>query len=384
MKAFYKILLVIAFLPLNINSQTYQVFKKSFDTETFETLNLDLENSHLLIEKSEDDKVHFSLTMEFQNYSKKEIESALEDANISTKVDNRQLILKTRSDNLMSRSVLSVENSLILESSKDKNTPINTKKYRESKQHILSLVNTSRKDNLKKFLDRFKEIDDGGKKKKINTSKVKVVKTNFTIKVPDKLSYTIKAKYSNINFDLDIYSPISLNSENSSFKFREIANDSNSVSIKNGKFSARMIEGGSYFFDSVKDIKLVEIDSIKVKSEFSDFEIGQIGNNVQIEDFNGKFWIHNFKQDFGLFKMKLEYSEVNLFYPENSEYSLTTFGHTTKHITNLKSFEIPPKRENTPTKMLVMESGKNATNKIDINAEHSIIRLGEDYIDLSK
>jgi hypothetical protein len=81
--------------------------------------------------------------------------------------------------------------------------------------------------------------------------------------------------------------------------------------------------------------------------------------------------------------MNMQYSELNLFYPE-TDYSLSTYGHTTKHIHDNIIYETPPSRDNKPSKMLVSGDEKNASNSIDITSEHSIIRLGEDFIDLEQ
>lgn len=381
MKIFYKFLIVITFLPLTINSQTHQVYKESFDSKAFETLNLDLKNLYILIEKSDDNKVHFDYTIEFKNYSEKEIKSVLRNASITGTIEYNELKLKSKSDNAVSSSVYSFENPITFELNKKHSTQNEKRLYRKSKQFFLNLE-YSYEEKAKNFLKNINEIDDKGKKKKINTKNIKILKTNFIIKVPDHLKYFIITQNSNLNFNIDLLSPVTIRSENSSFKFKKIAHPSNSIHLKKGKLSANTIEGGNYFFDSVKDVKIVEINSVKLKSEFSDLKIGEIGSYVEIEDFNSKFWIHNFKQDFGIFKMKLEYSEINIFYPENSDYTLKTFGHSTKHISKDLNMEIPPRRENVPSQMLKIESVENAPNIIDINTEHSIIRFGDDYIDL--
>lgn len=382
MKPYYKILLFIAFLPLTLIAQTYQVYEESFDSSAFETLNLDLKNSSILIEKSEDNMVHFDFSAEFKNYPKKTIESVLRNANISASIENNQLMLKTRNEYVMSGSTLSFENGSISES-KEENKAVDTRKYRKSKRDVLSLINLSKEDNLEEFLRKYK-VNDNGTRKKINIDKVKMVRTKFIIKVPEKLNYLIKTENSNVNFNIDINKLITIKSQNSSFKFKRLVNTQNSIAIKNGKFHANFIKGGNYFFDNVRDVKISEIIAAKIKTEFSNLKIGEIGSKVEIGDFNSKFWVYNFTEDFRIFKMKLEYSEVNLFYPKNKDFALITSGHSTKHITDSSKFETPPSKDNAPSKMLVIGNEFNAYNRIDFHSEHSIIRLGEDYIDLSE
>ena len=384
MKLCYKILIVTAFLPLIIYSQTYQVYKESFDADDFETLDLDLNNSSLIIEKSNDDKVHFDFSIEFKNYLKKETESVIRSANVSANTEGNQLKLRAGSDSFISGTALSFENGLILELSKHQKTDKNFKVGRKSKQDILSLIQASKKNSVEDFLMKHKEIDEDGNRKKIDMNKVKMLQTNFVVSVPEKLKYSIKAQNSNINFNLDINSLVEIVAENSSFKFKKIAHPSNTIELKNGKISIQDLKGGSYIFDNVRQVRIAELDSVTIQSEFSNLEIGELGKNVSIDDFNSKFWIYNFNQNFGLLKMNIEYSELNLFYPENSDYSLTTYGHTTKHIHDNISFETPPRRDKTPSKMFVIGDEKKAYNSIDITTEHSIIRFGEDYIDLSK
>jgi hypothetical protein len=373
---------VIALLPLIIHSQTQQVYSESFDSSAFETLNLDLENSSILIEKSDDNKIHFDFSVEFKNYPKKEMESLLRNANVSASIENKQLILKTRNENVMSGSVLIVENGFVLER-KDDNKAVDTKKYRKTKRDVLSLINVAEEQNLKELLNNLK-VNDNGSRKKINIDKAKMIKTNFIIRVPEKLNYLITADNSNLNFNIDINLPVTIKSQNSRFKFKSLSSTLNSIDIKNGKFHASLIQGGNYFFDNVRDVKIVEINTARIKTEFSNLKIGELGSKVEIGDFNSKFWIYNFTEDFRVFKMKLEYSEVNLFYPENKDFSLITSGHTTKHITNSTKFETPPSKESTSSKMFVLGNEMMAYNRIDLYSEHSIIRLGEDYIDVSR
>ena len=384
MKLCYKILIVIAFLPLIIYSQTYQVYKESFDAGDFETLDLDLNNSSVVIEKSNDNRIHFDFSIQFNNYTKKEIESILKNANITSEIDGNQLNFKAGSDNFFSGTALSFQNGLVLELNKNEKSTDTSKVNRKSKEDILALIKLSKKNSVENFLKRHKEIDENGNKKNIDINEVKMIKTNYYIKVPDRLDYVISADDSNIKFDLDLSSVVKIVSEDSSFKFKAISNPSNSITLNNGKISIQALKGGNYFFDNVREVRIAELDSVTIQSEFSDLEIGEIGKKVSIEDFNSKFWIHNFHQNFGLFKMNMEYSELNLFYPENSDYSLTTYGHTTKHIHDNINFETPPSRDNTSSKMLASGDEKNASNTIDITSEHSIIRLGDDFIDLKQ
>lgn len=386
MKPSSKILLALFFISFSLNAQIHEVYNQSFDAFQIKTLVLDFDHTYVLLEKSDDNQVHFDFKIEFTNYSKKEIEAYLKSVNVSSQIINQKLEFKSESENYLGNAVYSLETlfGITFEGNNVSFTADSNHEFRKSKQYFLSLNNTSKIESLKNYLKKLREVDKDGKKKKINADKVKISKTKFVIKVPEHLNYKINARKSDINFNYDISTTISLNTKDTNLTFKNLNNSINIFDVVNGNFNAAFINGGTFTFNHVKNINIAAIKNVRLDGEFCEFNFGEIGNNVEINDFNSKFWIYNFTKNFGKFEMTTEYSEINLFYPENTDYLLTTFGHNTKFYTNNLITEIPPSKKNIVSKMMIIgDESKNHTNKIQINTAHGIIRLGEDFIDVS-
>src|SRR5690554_8129104 len=102
MKILLKIMALMLITSSTIYAQKHEVYNKSFDTNTIKTLDLNLDGTYVGIEESKDDKIHFEYSIEFDNYSKKEIEKQLEDINSSAQIVDDKLIFKTSSANALS------------------------------------------------------------------------------------------------------------------------------------------------------------------------------------------------------------------------------------------------------------------------------------------
>jgi len=212
---------------------------------------------------------------------------------------------------------------------------------------------------------------------------VKILKTKFTIKMPKQLNLRLMAENSSLTFSIDLERQLNINARNTSLKFQNINNPLNSIDVVNGNFRCNMLNGGLYKFNHVTDVQIASVSNLKLDSEFTEITIGEIGENIEIIDFNGKFWLHNFSNNFGTFKMNTEYSEINLFYPEDMDFYIETFGHDTVHYTGDFTTEIPPSKKNKPSKMMVIGED-TSSNNIKINTMHSIIRFGKDFIDVKQ
>lgn len=385
MKTQFKFLVLMLITSVHIQAQIQEIYKNSFDASTLKTLSLDLEGTYVLVEASEDNKVHFNYTIEFDNYSKKEIQSHLDKIKTSVQLNADVLEFKTSGSNTSSDIAFSVESLFGITFEGDYisfKEPTN-RKFRKGRQHFIEINSSSRVKSLKEYLKNIRELDEKGKKRKINTKNVKILKTKFTIKMPAHLNLRLMAENSSLNFGLDIESQLIVNARNTSFKFQNISNPLNSIDVVNGNFRCNTLTGGFYKFNHTTDVQIASVSNLKLDNEFTKTTIGEIGENVEIIDFNGKFWLHNFSNNFGTFKMNTEYSEINLFYPEDMDFYIETFGHDTVHNTIDFTTEIPPSKKNKSSKMMVIGED-TSQNKIKINTVHGIIRFGKDFIDLAE
>jgi len=385
MKNQFKILLLMLITSWSINAQKHDVYNMSFDAQNIKILDLDLDGTYVGIEESKDDKIYFEYSIEFDNYSKKEIEKQLEDINTSAQIVEDKLIFKTSSTNVLSDVVYSIESlfGITFEGNNISFKEPTNKHWRKSKQYFYSLNDGSKIKSLKEYLKNLKGLDGKGGTKKIEKKNVKTLKTNFIIKLPSDIDLRVVAVNSHLTFKFDLTTQVNINSRNTNLMFMGITNPLNNFDIVNGKFKSNELDGGAYKFNHLSDVQIAEVQNLTIDSEFSTMKIGEVGEHVRIVDFNGKFWIHNFSENFKNFQMDTEYSEINVFYPEDNDFFLTTFGHDTVHYTDNLITKISPSKKNESSKMMIMGKETNL-NKIQINAVHGIIRFGKDFIELGE
>ena len=368
---------------LNIQAQVKNVYNKSFDAQNIKTLALNLDKCFVSIEISNDNNIHFDYTAEFNNYSKNKVAEYLEKITVSSEIIGDKLEFSTKSEvNFGVVYTFESHYGITFEGDHIVFKKTSNREFRKSKQYFLSLNSSSRGKSIKEYLKNLREVNSNGKKKKINIKNVKTVKTKFVIRIPKHINLNIVANNSNLDIKEDFNNQITVKAKDTELKFKNLKNPLNDFDIENGNFRCNAVYGGSYKFNHVKKVQVSELSNLKIESELTGFNIGEIGTNVEINDFNSKFWLHNFSKDFTSFKMNTEYSEINLFHPENMTYLLTTFGHDTVHFIDNISTEIGPSKENQSSKMVVFgDESKTYSNKIEIKSKHGIIRFGKDFID---
>ncbi|APY07648.1 hypothetical protein BWZ20_04740 [Winogradskyella sp. J14-2] len=385
MKNQFKILLLMLITSVIGNTQVKEIFKKSYNAEDLKTINLQLNGTYVEFSLSEDDRVYFDYTIEFENYSKKEVESKLNEIKTEASIKDGVLEFKTGGSEAKSDVSYSLETlyGITFEGDfinfKEKSNRV----FRKSKQYFLAINSSSRGKSLKEYLKNLREVDKKGNKKKINTKNVKILRTKFSIKLPPEIKLRVMAENSNLIFKDDIKNQLVFNTRTTKLKFQSIQNPLNILDVANGSFRANFLEGGNYKFTHVDEVQVAQLKKVDIDTEFSSVKVGEIAENVRIVDFNSKFWFHNFSQNFKAFQMASDYSEINLFFPEKSEYFIETFGYNTVHNWAKLITEIPPSRKKEHSKMMEIGDKKNP-NKIKIDITNGIIRFGEDFIDLDQ
>ncbi|MAB49517.1 MAG: hypothetical protein CMC05_12900 [Flavobacteriaceae bacterium] len=385
MKNQFKLLLLILITSAIGNAQVKEIFNKSYDTQDLKSLNLQFNGTYVELSLSEDDKVHFDYTLEFENYSKKEIEHKLREIKAEATIKDGVLEFKTSGSETKNDVSYSLETLYGIEFEGDfiNFKEKSNREFRKSKQYFLAINNSSRGKSLKEYLKNLREVDKNGNKKKINTKNVKILRTKFSIKLPPEIMIRVMAENSNLIFKNDIKNQLVVNARTTNLKFQNIQNPFNVLDVVNGNFRANFLEGGTYKFTHVDEVQVAQLKKVDVDTEFSNVKVGEIAEKVRIVDFNSKFWFHNFSQNFREFQMSSDYSEINLFFPEKSEYFIETYGYNTVHYWAKLITEIPPSRKKEHSKMMVIGDKENP-NKIKIHITNGIVRFGEDFIDIGK
>jgi len=391
MKIQFKIVAFFLIISSFVFAQKEILYSKSFETNTATTVLLILNSGGTIeIEESEDYKFHVEYSIEFENYSTRQKEKLIKE------IRNRYDIAASMADNHITTSY---ENKSNRRNAFSMDSYMNSRYIRHKKND--SLINHKLKDafvqemvetKTPKFaftnvISNSKYLSEGRKKRAVERfgkeTNAKRRPVRVKIKIPKNLNVTINSKYTKVILKGNLKNQFSIRCNGGRLFADRFENKTNVIKVKDGIIIMESMSGGELSLINSRQALLGTLDNLKLDSEFSKIEIGEIESNVEITDFTSKFIVHNFSSSFNSFKMNTEYSEVNMFLPKNMSYYVETFGNDTVHYKNGIPTEITPSGKNEPSKMMTIGKVTNP-NKIKINTTHGIIRLGEDSIDFGE
>jgi hypothetical protein len=375
MKQFiYSIFFLIAINPAF--SQIKEVLlKRSFKVDKNTVLKLDLDNVAIVFEESFDDKIHFDYDITFIRYPKRKREDLLDDINI--KISKQDNIVNLDVKNSMyvgvNRNYLytmdSLKSAIIYYG---KNYKKNKYVYKV-KEKLLNEIANSVGNDLEDFL--FKNKSKYENQDFINTKKKNL--KSFIIKVPKYILIKIKALHSNLVFNYDIEKPIVANTFQGKLKFKKLLSEDNKLVLMNGFFQAEEIKGGTYDLKDVYPAKIGLISNAKLKTETSGIQIGEIGGNVEINDFNSKLYLYNFNKNFINFGLKGDYSKLNLYQVNDSNYSMNVYVYnTTLNMNEVKtSFGISKEEKLTKILNKKVKFNETSSGNIEVELKNGILNI---------
>ncbi|MEH6535637.1 MAG: hypothetical protein V7719_04545 [Psychroserpens sp.] len=330
----FKIYVLMLITSGSIFAQKKPVYSQSFSIDKNTTAIFNLENTTVSIEESTDGKVHFDYSLEFDGYSKKEIEEQLGEVQVkATKFENH-ITLVSNSVSKISDVTYAYDapNGLVLDF--DGFQTWNDSIVRKSRDSIIKEIryNAFGKINapFKYFGDRFKTMKENGKLKDIKRSDIKILRSKFHIKIPPYLKLKINGKDAQITMRDDSMNELSVVLKRGYFYAKQLINEYNSFKIENANLRAEGIVGGIYNFNNISKGLIGSLQNVKITSEFSKIQIGELKENVSIADFNSEYFFYNWGIDFKRFDLFSEYSKIHLFYPQDNDYSMKVMGNNTK------------------------------------------------------
>jgi len=378
----FKLALMMFITSFSIQAQKHKVYVKNFETDKNTTAIFNLENTTIAIETSFDGNVYFDYHIEFENYSKKEISKLLEAINIEAVKFEDNITLKATSITKSQTSYsIDTKNGITLDSDFLGNKNDKKEVFRKSRDSIITEIKDYHKTSIKKFFNFFKTLDDSGNKKDIRRGDVKIIRSQFIIKMPPFVKLTINAKDSQIIFNDDITNELHLVLKNGSFKAKMLANPFNNLKVENATFLAENISGGNYTLNNVSNGLIGSLEKVKIVSEFSKIEIGEIAKETIITDFNSKYWFYNFSTDFKRFDVFSEYSKLKMFYPK-LDFSFSAFGNNTIHYVDGNIITMQPSRKGEKFKMMEqkMKGNELFSGHINFDIIHGIIYTATDSL----
>ncbi|MDG5492074.1 hypothetical protein [Psychroserpens sp. SPM9] len=327
----FKIWILILITSGSLFAQKKTVYSEVFSADTNTTVILNFENTTVAIDESTDGKIHMNYTIEFNNYSKKDVQRFIDDINVEANMYDNTLMLKATSLANVSEIAYELEAPLGLTFADDVfsvfSETTNDTIHRKSKDSLISEISGQKvKQAIFKSL---KLLSKNGEKKDIDFKKVKMYKSKFVIKLPAYVKVKIIGKQAQISLLKDMTNEISLNLKQGSFQGQYLSNTYNRFMVKQADFKVKGLSGGNYTFDNITGGIIGSVQNAEITSEFAKIEIGEIQDQVTITDFNGEYWFYNWSKNFNRFDLFSEYSKIHFFYPEHYDFSLKVVGNNT-------------------------------------------------------
>ncbi|APZ45774.1 hypothetical protein BW723_05445 [Polaribacter reichenbachii] len=378
---------IILFFSITFSfAQTKEVLlKKSFKVDENTILNLDLDNTDVHLIASKDDKIHFNYQITFYNYSQRKIDDILDESVIKTSKKQNQLFLKAKNSkylginlrfkpNIDFTNFKNPINNVYKEYLKNYYKKIRDRKYvQKTKDSLLKEIDFSIGSDYENYIK--KDIDNFPQKTPLKTDKK--IEKKFIIQVPKYVQLRIKSIESNINCDYDINTEFKLESFKGIFKFKNLSGKLNQIISSNGILETYSIANGKTDFRDMRKVMIGATSNSKIVTETSKIQIGEIGKNVSIKDFNSKLYLYNFSENFTKFNLIGDYSELNFYKIKENNFSMDVSGfNTTLNMNGVKTtFGIS--KEEKMTKILQKKRKENIPflGNIEVELKHGIINL---------
>jgi len=329
---FFKSLVLMFITSSNIYAQRKQVYSKVFDVNAQTTAIFNLDDSAVVIEPSNDDKVHLNYAIEFDGFSEKEIDSLFDKIKVDASIYDNHLTLKL--NNIVKSQEYYTYNgtgslfiSDLLKSNKVNKKDTIIRKFKDS---ILREIRVKYRGKQIDSIGNWFKIKekDGAIKSLKEMGGVKITKGQFVIKIPSFVKLTINAKSAYITFNGEIENELSVSLKRGKLSAKQLTNRYNQFKIEEAGFEVEVIENGDFILNNISKGLIGSIYNTKITSEFSKIEIGEIQLNSRITDFKSEYWFYNWSADFKRFDLFSEYSKIHYFYPE-ADYSLKVVGNNT-------------------------------------------------------
>jgi hypothetical protein len=385
MKTVFKSFLILI-ATTTVFAQKQKVYRETISTEGLSSLEVRAENTALQVKTSTDNQLHFNFSIEFFNYDKKEVNTILEGITTEVLKKDDRLVFTVNSQKGLGRVVYEIDSpfGLFMDHSTFKSGDGKERRFRKTKADLVQLI--TQKEKHEKTIAMIKKYLENGEVEDINLEDEKHFKVSFVIEVPEQIELHLNLKESNLDVLDDITQPVFVYAQDAEITAKKMHNFLNEITLEDGNFKTTHIIGGRYKFKSVSKVIIGEIADAEIESEFSDLSIGEMRSPINITDYNSTFWLYDLIPSETQYHLSGEYSEINVYYPSNNtDYTINTVGFNTAHFLENIRTDIPPNRENKPTKMLVAEkltSGSKPVVAFEIEIQHGIVRLGKDFIEI--
>jgi len=363
----FKSIVLFLLSTITLFAQEKIVFKDSFDVKDISIINLDLKNIPVQILPSLDDTIIIDFSVKYKNFSKKELEKILPKVEIKKSQNKNVLSIKIHSNETISSAYydyvsdveLKIDGLKLFETKKR-----DDKFKRKTKQEVL-------KELARKGLEEESVIDVLLKKIKEN-KETRSYLPRFVLYIPERLIFKIKADETRIELKHSCANKMILEMNKGSFTAKKLTNST--INITDASLKVQYIGKGNFDLKNASTSLIGSIKSTKLKMDSSFLKIGEIGEIVEINDFNSEIFLYNFTSNFKQFNFTGEYSKIH-FYKLKNDYSFKVIGNNT--LSKMGDFTVSMQPTKTGKKFTMMERKKKKkgiyAGHIDFDIIHGII-----------
>ena len=379
-KLTYKILTIVLLIGLIANAQSQKNYKKTFEVSKKTILNFDTDNIDVTFKIWNKDEVKIDFSLDFINYSTKEIEE------ISNKVEIQAAFAGTfgNKDWLEIRSVSNKSLARLSYEIKDgsfyiTNFSTNNGKEKTHKSVKELIASLQKKETGFQDFDGYVVFKNDSipvaDLEKTNHKGVKSIRSNYVIYLPAYLALNVQSNRASVTFEGELTSKIAGAFYDSTLKAESLTNPGNAIKFLNGTVKIGAISQGMYSFRNVTNGMIGKISDANITTEFSKFQIGEITKNSTFKDFKSDITIYNLNENFETIKMHGEYSDIKLFIDKNHKYYMEAIGHNAIMKDGDMKIGMQPNREGKKHKMFTRGTKETASNTFMLDLVHGFITL---------
>ena len=379
----FRITALLLLLSWVVGAQTKTIYKKSIGTKANTTLNIKVTNLPITFEESQDDQLHFDFQLEFKNYSAREVQEIIDKIDIKTLTRENIIEYDVRSEDAISHShytLNSKEDNGFFIDLDDLNLGLGKKKKKvnqyKSRDSLLQEIRASETSQGSLF-DMMKVLTKDGKKKKIDTKTIQVLKAKFTVKIPTHVRLNLKGEEAQVFMEDDFNQHVDISLKKGMFRAKQINNERSSINVEDLSFTA---ENLSIERLKLKDVSRALIGSLeKADCRFmgSRAELGYLGKGVNIQDYNSKIFFYNFDQKFEELLFKGEYTDLFVYDIENkvkikAKGNITLKFDESNAVSRASNIGVKPQMTTTSLEKNVDE---DSYGKVEVNLESGVLHV---------
>ncbi len=306
----YKITAVFALFISVVTAQTKTVYQKTFPTTENTKLNLDLTNASVFLETSPNDEVQIDFSLEFKNYSKEEVQKILDGIRVDARTQGGNIDFRTASKTKLSRVsyALNSKDGFVLDSDDWWGKGGGPKNPHKTKEGVLKEIRKN--DGVGSFFEKMKILGEDGKKRPVDLKNVQTIKSKFVIKIPKDLCFQLQGKETQVFVLDELTQRADIVIFNGLFRAKNMLNKDSRLSARDTNVYVENISVKNLSLDDVSKGIFGSIEHTNCMFKGSKVELGYIGQEVSIRDYNSKIFFYNFDENFEDLVFKGEYTEL--------------------------------------------------------------------------